>query len=177
MGITATPVHESPQARVQHHARPFVVLAEDDDEVRETLGEAFEADGFRVVAVTDGEQLAEVLDSCHRRGDLPDVVVTDHRMPAYTGLEVLEALKETGWPVPVIVLTAFGGEVRSLAEACGALAVFDKPFDLDELRTGVFWAVDWRRHPRWYGERTRPAAPAAPARRGVVERVRKTTPV
>jgi CheY-like chemotaxis protein len=148
---------------------PFVVIAEDDDDIRECLAEVLVADGFRVRAVSDGELLADLLDECHHRDDLPDVLVTDHRMPAYTGLEVLEALGIAGWHIPTIVLTAFGKDVRRIAEAHGALVVFDKPFDVEELRTSIYWAVDWNAHQLWRMRRERaesasPTVSAEPTR-------------
>ena len=72
-------------------------------------------------------------------------------MPGLSGIDVLREIRNRagGEEVPVIMLTAFGHEVRALATAAGALAVFDKPFDLDELSDSVFWAVDWHRHLVW----------------------------
>jgi two-component system, response regulator, stage 0 sporulation protein F len=137
---------------------PLVVVAEDDDDIRDGIVQALAQDGLRIHAVSDGEMLAEFLETCHARNDLPAVVVTDHRMPAYSGLEVLEGIQEMGWSVPVIMLTAFGSEIGALASAAGALVVFDKPFDVDELRTGILWAIEWGNP----GEQAEPASATLP---------------
>ena len=118
-----------------------VVVAEDDDEIRQAVALALRAEGFDVVEVLDGESLIEYLDRCWQTDSLPDLVITDHRMPVYTGLEVLTGLQEIGWQIPVILITAFGVEVREIAWALGAYAVFDKPFELDDLLTAAHWSL------------------------------------
>jgi CheY-like chemotaxis protein len=144
MSTTQDPSSEITPHRTRRHT-PVVVVAEDDDDIRAALTATLVEDGFHVHAVADGEMLAEYLEQCRRVDHLPDVVLTDHRMPGYSGVQVIEGMQQLGMDVPVIMLTAFGAEVRALARARGAIAVFDKPFDLDDLRTAVFWAVDWRR--------------------------------
>jgi DNA-binding response OmpR family regulator len=67
-------------------------------------------------------------------------------MPGFSGLDVLSALRCLRSHVPVIIITAFGDEpTRRLALGLGALAVLEKPFDLDDLRTAV---VNVLAHPR-----------------------------
>lgn len=67
-----------------------------------------------------------------------DLIISDIRMPGFTGLEVLEGLRDECAPrigeTPITLLTAFGDlEVHADAERLGAV-VFDKPFDLDEFQ-------------------------------------------
>lgn len=111
-----------------------VLVAEDDQEMNAVLCEALSADGHTVLAVRTGtDALAALLNSAGRV--LPDVVVTDVRMPGLTGLDLLRAMRRAGLRIPVIVITAFGHEtIHREAFALGASAVLDKPFDLDELR-------------------------------------------
>jgi len=123
--------------------RPLVALAEDDDEIRLALAAVLESDGFEVAAVADGEMLIETLGRCEEAHRFPDIIITDHRMPGYSGLDVLDGLRVAGWKVPVIFITAFADEVRPLAHALGARAVFRKPFDPDDLRTAVFYWINW----------------------------------
>jgi CheY-like chemotaxis protein len=122
---------------------PLVVVAEDDDDIRDAICSALEGDGFRVHAVSDGELLADYLLTCRARGHLPDVVVTDFRMPGLSGLDVLEAMRVSMIATPVVILTAFASEVQPIATALGAEAVLGKPFEIDELCTAVISAVGW----------------------------------
>ena len=62
-----------------------------------------------------------------------DLILSDLRMPALTGLEVLEFLHDLPHP-PFICMTAFGDpQTHETARKLGAAATIDKPFDLDEL--------------------------------------------
>ncbi len=122
-----------PRKRASPPPRPLLVVAEDDAEIRLALEDVLSREGFDVRSVPDGELLVEELARCRQRDRLPSAVVLDHRMPGHTGLELLRALRTTGWTVPVIVITAFGKEVVEAAKALGADAVFEKPFDPGEL--------------------------------------------
>lgn len=116
-----------------------IVIAEDDDDIREGLVELFNLDGFEVACVATGSGLSAYLAKCEESGAAPDVVITDHRMPGRTGLDVLEELNQRGSRMPVIVITAWGEEARHHARTLGAAAVFDKPVNLQELREAVFF--------------------------------------
>jgi DNA-binding NtrC family response regulator len=136
-------LERGPAARLSSGTRPLIYLAEDDDDLRITLAELFAYDGFAVRAAPDGGTIFDWLfrerRPCMR---LPDVIVTDHRMPGYCALDILECLVEVQWTIPVIVITAYGPELRSMARALGACAVFEKPFDPDALRRATQLCVD-----------------------------------
>lgn len=117
-----------------------IILAEDDREMRVLVAEALRRDGYRVLEVPDGARLVERISSrllSEFPRDPVDLVISDVRMPGCTGLEFLSALRDADRETPVILMTAFGDAVtRAEAEALGAL-LFDKPFDIDDLRTAV----------------------------------------
>ncbi len=115
---------------------PRVIVAEDDDEMRRLVSEALRNDGYDVVAVSDGGGLLVTLElELGDRGALVDLLVLDVRMPICTGMRVLEKLRAARWRVPTILMTAFGDEATAeRARKLGAV-LFDKPFDLDDLRT------------------------------------------
>jgi len=115
-----------------------VLVAEDDDDMRQLVVRALRDEGFYVEEVRSGWELLEYVGSCilDGRGEPPlDLIVSDVRMHGVTGLDVLAGLRETDWATPVILLTAFGdAELHAEARRLGALAVFDKPFDFRDLR-------------------------------------------
>jgi two-component system cell cycle response regulator CpdR len=121
--------------------RPFrILVAEDDAEMRRLVTDALRDDGYEVVELADGGRL--LVDIAARlkaepKGDEIDLIVSDIRMPICTGLQILEALRQAHWRTPVILMTAFGDDAtRRQAESLRAV-LFDKPFDLDDLRTAV----------------------------------------
>jgi DNA-binding response OmpR family regulator len=115
-----------------------VLLAEDDGELRALIAHALRGDGFDVIEVCDGKELVDSLaDALAADGALDgyDLVISDVRMPGFTAIDVLTAMRPFLARTPVVLITAFGDEkTHERARRLGAAAVIDKPFDLDELR-------------------------------------------
>lgn len=122
--------------RVTFARRPRVVVADDDEDVRETLARMLACDGFEVWTAGDGATLARMLDDTWRNGRAPDLLLLDQRMPCFTGLDVLADLRARGFTSPAILITAFS-ELSPRARALGA-DLIEKPFEPDALRRLVF---------------------------------------
>jgi CheY-like chemotaxis protein len=131
-----------------------VLLAEDDADIRGMIAAVLRRDGYEVDEVTDGAELLDHVGSAllGEGPTPPDVIVSDIRMPGFTGLQVLAGLRDSNWEIPILLITAFGGELaRAEAERLGANRFFLKPFDLDELRTAILALVPthvWMRYSR-----------------------------
>ncbi|HEX7478476.1 MAG TPA: response regulator [Polyangiales bacterium] len=122
-----------------------VMLAEDDTEMRNLLVAVLKRDGHELVEARSGSHLLDLLGTqlLHAR-DRPaaDLIITDIRMPGASGLDVVAGLRHAGWATPVIFITAFGdAATHAQALRLGAKVVFDKPFDLDDLRMAVQWVA------------------------------------
>jgi CheY-like chemotaxis protein len=113
-----------------------ILLAEDDDEMRTFMAWVLRRKGYEVTECSTGLHLLDSLGSFVLSAEPVnfDLIISDIRMPGVTGLEVLEGLQAyKGFP-PVILITAFGDEETHLrARQLGAVALFDKPFDLEDL--------------------------------------------
>ncbi len=122
------------------HAPPRVLVAEDDMEMRRLLCDTLRQDGCEVIAVPDGGRLLVAL--AHAIADpggqaAVDLILSDVRMPICSGMQILEQLRAAHRRKPFILMTAFGDAgTRARARSLGAL-LFDKPFDLDDVRTAV----------------------------------------
>ena len=114
-----------------------IMLAEDDRELRKVLALALRRDGYEVAEARDGNHLRSYLGALlynKHQADPVDLIITDVRMPGPSGVEMLEWLRGVVWSIPVIVITSFGDPVlHAEARRLGALAVLDKPFDVNEL--------------------------------------------
>jgi DNA-binding NtrC family response regulator len=109
---------------------PHILLAEDDTALRELLDFALTRAGYLVTCCTNGLDLLERLEE----GDPFDLVISGLRMPALTGLEVLECQLDNRQRPPFICMTAFGDrKTHDQAKRFGAATTIDKPFDLDEM--------------------------------------------
>jgi DNA-binding NtrC family response regulator len=117
-----------------------VVVIDDDADSLQSVAAALRRDGFEVTPFTDPAAGLE-----HVRAMGADVVVTDLRMPAMGGMEVLRRVSGEGEGIPVVVLTAFG-TVESAVEAvrAGASDYLLKPVEIPRLRAAVFKAAKER---------------------------------
>ncbi len=114
-----------------------ILLAEDDDEMRRLLADALRDEGYFVEEARDGTELMERVRSAAMQWDgrAPvDLVISDIRMPGFSGLDVLRSLRDEDWSIPVILITAFGDEdTHRTAREYGATMVLDKPFEMGDL--------------------------------------------
>lgn len=112
---------------------PRVLLAEDDEALRQLVAEQLEAIGLRVVAVGSAPALLEAARSAATHAPF-DLLITDVRLPGMSGLRAVRTLREEHFAMPVIVVSGYcDEEVLDQAEAVAAHAVYAKPVDLDEL--------------------------------------------
>lgn len=125
--------------------RARIVLAEDDDDMRQLLGDVLRRDGYDLLEASHGSELMQLLAarlSAQGTVERVDLIISDICMPGWSGMEILEALRDSHADVPVILITAFkDASIDTLAEHLGAYFVFDKPFDVDDLRTAVLNAL------------------------------------
>jgi DNA-binding response OmpR family regulator len=131
-----------------------VLLVDDEAIIRETVAEALEGDGLRVVTAADGrEALQQVRDVG------PDLILLDLMLPGLSGMEVCRILRRES-SVPIIMLTARDSEVdKVVGLELGADDYVTKPFSLRELQARV--RAQLRRHTNGNGAAT-VEAPAAP---------------
>jgi DNA-binding response OmpR family regulator len=126
---------------VSHGTRPpLVFLAEDDPALRALLASVLRREGYHVAEAADGRALTIAIASALLARGAPGrtLVVSDVRMPGQDGLGVLRAFGNNARCPPFILLTAFGDpDLHAEARRLGALAVFDKPFDVDLLCAAV----------------------------------------
>ncbi|MEX0907595.1 MAG: sigma-54 dependent transcriptional regulator, partial [Gemmatimonadota bacterium] len=106
-----------------------VLIIDDERSLLDTVQVLLRGEGFDVVAVQNPR------DALARLPELvPDIVLTDIRMPGATGLEVLAGMREYDAEVPVILMTA-QASLQSAVQAVneGAFYYLQKPFSNAEL--------------------------------------------
>jgi FixJ family two-component response regulator len=114
---------------------PFVIVVDDDQDVRHALGGLLSSSGYEV------ECFASAIEFLPRSSDqVYSVIVCDYDMPGMTGIEMCSEMKARGISPPVILITAFAtAAVRQKAEEVGVRRVLEKPFDpallLAEIRS------------------------------------------
>lgn len=114
----------------QNGSQPVrLLIADDDDVLRTTLGKIYQKAGYEVVLADNGEQAIQCV-----QAQPFDLALIDLSMPKKDGLETLKELKQYVPSMPVIILTAFG-DWDTYAEALsnGVDQFLSKPIRQDEL--------------------------------------------
>jgi len=102
---------------------PHLLLVDDDDLFRESLGLNLMDEGYEVTNFAGGRDVLAYLD----RGGRGDVMLLDWRMPNLTGLDVLRQMRAAGITIPVILLTVLSDDVyEEAALEGGAVDFIDK---------------------------------------------------
>ncbi len=95
-----------------------IMLAEDDNNLREIYEARLQAEGYTIVAAKDGEEALVVA-----KAEKPDLIIADVMMPKISGFEMLDILRNTDGlkEVKVIMLTALGqSDDQKRADLLGA---------------------------------------------------------
>jgi len=109
-----------------------ILVVEDETTLRETLADALEVEGFRVIAAADGREALTRF-----RADKPDLILLDLMLPELSGIEVCRIIRaESG--VPIVMLTAKDSELdKVVGLELGADDYVTKPFSLRELSARI----------------------------------------
>jgi DNA-binding response OmpR family regulator len=106
-----------------------ILVIDDDDSLRDTIGILLEREGFRAILAADGQT---GLDQAILAK--PSLIITDLRLPGLGGVEVCKRLRSSGVLTPIIVLSAIGEEIdKVLLLEIGADDYVVKPFGTREL--------------------------------------------
>ena len=108
----------------------YLLIVDDDPRVRASLSRALGASDITVSTAANAEEALSAVSK-----DLPDVLLSDVRMPGLGGLELLTVLRERAPDVDVMLMTAFD-DLPLVAAAMreGAVDFLVKPLDLHQLR-------------------------------------------
>ncbi|SNX28488.1 two-component system, NtrC family, nitrogen regulation response regulator GlnG [Polynucleobacter meluiroseus] len=123
-----------------------VWIVDDDQSIRWVLEKAFSRENIAHRSFSNPNDVMDALEK-----DIPQVLISDIRMPRGNGLDLLQNIKETHPQLPVIIMTAYSdldSAVSSLQG--GAFEYLTKPFDIDK-------AIELIRRAIVHGERNQPA--------------------
>src|SRR5580704_872233 len=120
-GCWRTPVHDN------------VLLVEDEEALRMTVGDRLRNDGYVVEYATNGDEAFE------KATLLPfDLIILDIMLPRRNGFTVCRDIREAGLITPILMLTARGQTANKVnGLKIGADDYVTKPFDMQELMARV----------------------------------------
>lgn len=120
-------------ATTMRRDRHVILVVDDDHDLRESLREILEEEGFETIGASNGQ---EAIDLLQRGGEPPPrVILLDIMMPVMTGLDVVERLRREGpfASTPVVFMTAF----RTLVKTDEKTRVLYKPFSIDLVLSAI----------------------------------------
>lgn len=110
-----------------------VLVVEDDEEMRSLVEEILREEGYLTFGAAD--TLSAMM---HLLAEGADVIVTDWKMPALDGLDLIESVGRSLPGLPVIFVTAYADpELRRKALTRGAASFLAKPFQRDDLLSHI----------------------------------------
>ncbi|MFQ5676535.1 MAG: sigma-54-dependent transcriptional regulator [bacterium] len=115
-----------------------ILIVDDDPGILYSLSMTLKKEGYKVVTAADGKECIERVDI-----EKPQVIFMDIAMPEISGLEALEALKEKGVDIPVIVMTGYGTMQNAIrAVQLGAYEYITKPLDREKIKLTTARALE-----------------------------------
>lgn len=108
-----------------------ILIVEDDTNVASLMREVLISLGkdYEIGRVSSGEEALREVEQSHW-----DLIITDHRMPGMTGLELIRSLRAKAPGTLTILITAYGSEeIQHAAEQLRVYRYMTKPFPLTEL--------------------------------------------
>ncbi|HMI85566.1 MAG TPA: response regulator [Polyangiaceae bacterium] len=112
----------------------YILIVEDDDDIREALTQILELEGYVVREAANGREALEI----SAREPVPSLILLDLMMPVMDGWQFRsEQLKDpTLSKIPVVVISA-DASVHEKVASFGAASVLPKPISLDRLLRAV----------------------------------------
>ncbi len=110
--------------------RRRILVADDDHIEKEYLATILERAGYETVTAGDGREALEKIPAC-----MPDLVLTDLKMPYLNGLELLSEIKANYPDIEVIIITGYATVESAInAMKVGAIDYISKPFNVEEVK-------------------------------------------
>jgi CheY-like chemotaxis protein len=108
-----------------------VLIVDDDPDIRESVADALEDEGYRVASASNGSEALRLLRERQLR---PDVILLDLMMPVMDGVQFCaeQQLDPELSKIPIVLVSASGSS-RALAQQLHAAACMSKPVRLDDL--------------------------------------------
>ncbi len=118
-----------------------VLVVDDEANARTALGELLRDEGYEVEMAADAFKALGKLETF-----VPDLLLTDLKMPGMDGLELMGRMREIDPDCSVVIMTAFGAvETAVAAMRAGATDYITKPLNFDELLIVLERALETRR--------------------------------
>lgn len=122
-----------------------IVVAEDNQVNQLVVLDMLQQAGIQTTLANNGQELLDIL---HAMPELPDAILMDVQMPGMDGIEATRILREEGYTLPILALTAGASHLEQASSLEAGMNDFlTKPVDFDEL---------WGALTRWIPPKNQP---------------------
>ena len=137
-------------------------LIDDDAALRLVLADTFEDAGLNVISFTQAQaawtRLNDVLQQHEAADQLPDVILTDIRMPMMDGLSFSDWVHKHFPKLPIVIMTAHSDLTSAISSyQTGAFEYLPKPFDLDDAVATIYKAINYQPNKELVNQSNEPA--------------------
>jgi two-component system nitrogen regulation response regulator GlnG len=108
------------------------LIVDDDETILYILKRFFVGMGFQVWVAKDGFEAMERL-----KAEKPALVLTDIKMPSFSGIDLIKFIRQNMKDVPIIVMTAFPHLYTAKRKEDEVEDYFVKPFDINEMLSSI----------------------------------------
>lgn len=130
--LMTTSLSNLQNAKGAQHARPLVLVADDDEDVRLLFRTMLEIRGYSVIEAADGERAVQLAES-----ERPDLILMDGSLPRMDGLDATRRIRQSAHagPVPILFISGHAeAAFLALAREAGCDEYLVKPLELGQLR-------------------------------------------
>lgn len=110
-----------------------ILIADDEPLTRQSLYEILKIEGYKVTTARDGLEALGLIEKL-----LPEIVISDMKMPGMDGLQLVKEIKARGLEIPVILITGYGS-IETAVEVMreGAFDYITKPIVDNEIKVVI----------------------------------------
>ena len=108
-----------------------ILIADDDESIQMLYAEEFTEEGYEVITCGDGSQLVDLIGQKR-----PDLIVMDIRLGKYSGLDLLQDIRNKDYNQPIILCTAYP-TVKCDLKSSAADSFVVKSSDLKVLKVAI----------------------------------------
>ncbi len=115
-----------------------ILVVDDDNNLRETLADLLEIEGYKVYQAGDGKECLDLVST-----EFFNVILMDYNLPDETGLDLIRKIRSFNQDSQILMITAYAS-LNSIMEAMKE-SVYDfliKPVDFDYLKRTINRALD-----------------------------------
>jgi CheY-like chemotaxis protein len=132
-GEIASEAPERAEVEAARTASGFILVVEDQDEVRAQIVEALTDMGCEVAEAADGPSGLQIIESLRP----VDVLLTDVGLPLLNGKQLADAARAVRPELPIILITGYAGSALVNVNLPKGVEILRKPFSLEELTSRI----------------------------------------